>query len=163
VARLQAPPAPDADVAAAGAVTEAAATRMSRRLDPEGLPAALAARLEDPRWEQIAARCLGCGSCTLVCPTCFCTTVVEASDLAGEVATRARVWDSCFTPDFAHVHGGSVRPSLAARYRQWLLHKLCFWVDQTGELGCVGCGRCTTWCPAGIDLPVEAMAVARGT
>jgi sulfhydrogenase subunit beta (sulfur reductase) len=162
LARLGAPPAAETDLAAARAVVTGAAARMGRHLETAGLPAALAAQLEHPRWDEVADRCLGCASCTLVCPTCFCTTIEEASDLDGEVATRTRVWDSCFTPDFAYVHGGSARPSLRARYRQWLLHKLSFWVEQTGESGCVGCGRCVTWCPVGIDLVVEAEAVARG-
>ncbi|HVY60425.1 MAG TPA: 4Fe-4S dicluster domain-containing protein, partial [Planctomycetota bacterium] len=117
---------------------------------------------EHPRWDAVAARCLGCGGCTLSCPTCFCTTTEDSSDLAGATAERTRRWDSCFTPGFSYVHGGPVRASLRARYRQWLTHKLSSWHEQFGSSGCTGCGRCITWCPAGIDMREEAAAVARG-
>jgi ferredoxin len=95
----------------------------------------------------------------MVCPTCFCTTVEDTTDLSGEVATRARRWDSCFTAEYAYVHGGSARPTLRARYRQWLTHKLATWHDQFGSSGCVGCGRCIAWCPVGIDLTEEVAAI----
>jgi ferredoxin len=94
----------------------------------------------------------------MVCPTCFCSTVTDAADLAGESAERRRTWDSCFSQEFAYVHGGSVRTSGGARYRQWLTHKLATWHDQFGASGCVGCGRCITWCPVGIDITAEARA-----
>jgi len=71
------------------------------------------------------------------------------------VDERHRVWDSCFSLEYSRLHGGSVRTSGAARYRQWLTHKLAAWVDQFGTSGCVGCGRCITWCPVGIDITAE--------
>ena len=95
----------------------------------------------------------------MVCPTCFCTTVEDHSDLAGETAERVRSWDSCFTLDFSYVHGGSVRTETQSRYRQWMTHKLASWIDQFGTSGCVGCGRCITWCPVGIDITEEAAAI----
>ncbi|HET9300844.1 MAG TPA: 4Fe-4S dicluster domain-containing protein, partial [Candidatus Polarisedimenticolaceae bacterium] len=116
---------------------------------------------EDPRWDEVGARCLACANCTLVCPTCFCTTVEDTTDLTGSTAERTRVWDSCFTLDFSYVHGGSVRTSAGARYRQWITHKLASWHEQFGSSGCVGCGRCITWCPAGIDITEEVRALAR--
>jgi Fe-S-cluster-containing hydrogenase component 2 len=100
-------------------------------------------------------------NCTMVCPTCFCTNVQDVSDLTGQQTERVRLWDSCFNPDFSYVHGGNLRPTIRARYRQWLTHKLASWVDQFGSSGCVGCGRCITWCPVGIDL-TEEVAVIRG-
>jgi sulfhydrogenase subunit beta (sulfur reductase) len=147
------------DLAAAEAVIDGAAARMGRAMETRGLRDVLMANLEHPRWDDVAARCLGCTNCTMSCPTCFCTDVEDTTDLSGEVATRARRWDSCFTADFAYVHGGSVRPSLRARYRQWLTHKLATWHDQFGTSGCVGCGRCITWCPVGIDLTEEVAAI----
>jgi predicted aldo/keto reductase-like oxidoreductase len=95
----------------------------------------------------------------MVCPTCFCTTVEDHGDLAGESAERVRHWDSCFTLDFSYLHGGSVRQETRSRYRQWITHKLASWIDQFGESGCVGCGRCITWCPVGIDITEEAAAI----
>jgi hypothetical protein len=159
LARVDAAQAPDADVARADARVDAAATRMGRSLDTAGLKEAIQASPEHPRWDDVAARCLGCTNCTLVCPTCFCTTVEDTTDLSGHEAERVRRWDSCFTADFAYVHGGNVRPSLRGRYRQWLTHKLASWWDQFDTSGCVGCGRCITWCPVGIDLTEEAAAV----
>jgi sulfhydrogenase subunit beta (sulfur reductase) len=148
-----------ADLAADAAVTAAAAAAITRTLPADRLRDAIMANLEHPRWQAVAERCLGCASCTLVCPTCFCTNIDDTTELSGELATRTRRWDSCFTADFAYVHGGSVRPSLRARYRQWLTHKLATWHDQFGTSGCVGCGRCLTWCPVGIDLTEEAAAI----
>lgn len=138
-----------------------AEARMGRHLDTSDLPNLLYQNLEHPRWEQIAQRCLSCANCTQVCPTCFCSDVVDVSDLQGQTSERVRVWDSCFSLDFSHVHGGNIRPATQARYRQWLTHKLASWVDQFGTFGCVGCGRCITWCPVGIDLTVEIEAIRR--
>ena len=149
----------EADRAAAAHVTEVATRRMGRQLDTAGLRDVLYAGVESPRWDDVASRCLACTNCTLVCPTCFCTSVDDESDLTGDVASRVRSWDSCFTGDFSHVHGGSVRASVRSRYRQWATHKLASWIDQFGTSGCVGCGRCITWCPAAIDITEEAAAV----
>jgi formate hydrogenlyase subunit 6/NADH:ubiquinone oxidoreductase subunit I len=124
--------------------------------DPLGFVQSLAFAVS---WDEVATRCLGCANCTMVCPTCFCTTVEDTTDLTGEVAERSRRWDSCFTLDHSYVHGGSVRASLKSRYRQWLTHKLSTWIDQFGTSGCVGCGRCITWCPVAIDITEEAAAI----
>ena len=152
-------PAPAEAIEAAAAVSERCAQAMPRRFDGQRVARRLQETLEHPRWAAIAERCLGCANCTTVCPTCFCTTVVDRTDLAGTTATRERHWDSCFTLGFSHLPGGSVRSSTASRYRQWITHKLSSWRDQFGTLGCVGCGRCVTWCPAGIDLAAEAAAI----
>ena len=155
-------PADAADREAAAAVIARAAGRMGRTLDTGGLQELLYRRYEDPRWDEVAKRCLGCANCTMVCPTCFCATVEDASDLTGSATERRRVWDSCFSQEFSYVHGGSVRTSAGARYRQWITHKLATWHEQFGVSGCVGCGRCITWCPVGIDITAEARAVRQG-
>jgi formate hydrogenlyase subunit 6/NADH:ubiquinone oxidoreductase subunit I len=151
-------PAAAADLEAADALLRAAAGRMGRALETEALKERMYARYEDARWDEIGRRCLTCTNCTQVCPTCFCATVEDVTDLQDR-AERRRRWDSCFTLDFSYVHGGSVRTSPGARYRQWLVHKLAAWQDQFGVPGCVGCGRCITWCPAGIDITAEARAL----
>ncbi len=133
--------------------------QMGRQLDTVDIKELLYNNLDHFRWNDVAARCLGCANCTMVCPTCFCTTVEDHTDLTGEHAERVRQWDSCFTMDFSHLHGGSVRSSIRSRYRQWLTHKLGTWIDQFGSSGCVGCGRCITWCPVGIDLTEEVAAI----
>jgi formate hydrogenlyase subunit 6/NADH:ubiquinone oxidoreductase subunit I len=159
VAGLERLPATEADRRAADAAAASAAEKMGRRLDTRGVREMLARNGESPRWAETAARCLACANCTMVCPTCFCTTVEDAGDLGGQVAERWRRWDSCFTTEFSYIHGGSIRTSGRARYRQWLTHKLSSWHDQFGTSGCVGCGRCITWCPVGIDLTEEVEAI----
>ena len=150
-----------ADQARAIQVSVAAAARQTRAIDRNSVHDALRASAESSHWEDVAHRCLACTNCTMVCPTCFCTTVSDVSDLAGEAAERHRVWDSCFSSTFSYIHGGPTRESTKARYRQWITHKLSSWEDQFGMLGCVGCGRCITWCPAGIDITEEAAALGR--
>ena len=159
LARAGSAPAREEDRLAAAAVLERTAKSMGRTLPTEGIKELLYRNLEHPRWDEVAARCLGCANCTLVCPTCFCSTVEDMTDLAGQQAERVRRWDSCFTLGHSRLHGGSVRTSVRARYRQWLTHKLATWIDQFGTSGCVGCGRCITWCPVGIDLTEEAAAI----
>ncbi len=145
--------------AAAERVVAEVAGQMGRTLDTDDLRDMLYRNLEHPRWEEIERRCLSCGNCTLVCPTCFCTTVNDVTDLSGQHAERVRTWDSCFTADFSYIHGGSVRASVRSRYRQWMTHKLASWIDQFGTAGCVGCGRCVTWCPVGIDITEEVRGI----
>ncbi len=155
-------PAEPADLEAARAVVARAEGSMGRELDTEGLKDLLYRRYEDPRWDEVAKRCLACSNCTMVCPTCFCATVEDETDLLGAATERRRIWDSCFSQEFSYIHGGSVRTSGGARYRQWITHKLATWHDQFGVSGCVGCGRCITWCPVGIDITAEARAVRQG-
>jgi sulfhydrogenase subunit beta (sulfur reductase) len=155
-------PAEATDLYAARTVLAAAEGKTNHRLDTEGLKEILYRHYEDPRWDEVAKRCLSCANCTMVCPTCFCATVEDETDLVGRATERRRVWDSCFSQEFSYIHGGSVRTSSGARYRQWITHKLATWQDQFGVLGCVGCGRCITWCPVGIDITAEARAVRQG-
>ncbi len=144
------------DRSAARAVIAGAVERISRRLDTNGIKELLYEQLDSPHWDDIAARCLTCGNCTMACPTCFCTDLEDVTDLSGDHAERWRVWDTCFSLEFSHLGPGPLRASATSRYRQWMTHKLATWIDQFDESGCVGCGRCITWCPVGIDITSEA-------
>jgi ferredoxin len=155
-------PAEAADLDAARAVLAAAEGKMGRSLDAEGLQDSLYRHYEDPRWDEVAKRCLACANCTMVCPTCFCATVEDETDLVGSATERRRIWDSCFSQEFSYVHGGSVRTSGGARYRQWITHKLATWHEQFGVARGVGGGGGTTCCPVGIDIPAAARAVRQG-
>ncbi len=144
---------------AASAAHARAASQMGRQLDTSDIRELLYRNYDNPRWEEVADRCLACGNCTMVCPTCFCTSIEDTTDLAGQHVERTQSWDSCFTVDYSHIHGGPVRSTTRARYRQWMTHKLATWIDQFGSSGCVGCGRCITWCPVGIDITEEVQAI----
>ena len=152
-------PADTRDVGAAEETVERTAASMGRELNTDGIKELLYDNLEHPRWEEVGDRCLSCGNCTLVCPTCFCSTTEDTTDLAGGETDRVREWDTCFSLDHSYLHGGSVRASGQSRYRQWMTHKLASWIDQFGSSGCVGCGRCITWCPVAIDITEEAAAI----
>ncbi len=159
LAQLRCQPAQQAEEEKAANLHARAAAQMGRSMDTTEIKELLYANLEHPQWEAVAARCLSCGNCTMVCPTCFCTTVEDVTDLSGEHAERWQKWDSCFNMDFSYVHGGSVRTSTKSRYRQWMTHKLASWFDQFGSSGCVGCGRCITWCPVAIDITEEVRSI----
>jgi sulfhydrogenase subunit beta (sulfur reductase) len=152
-------PATEEQITAAERIIARTSAQMGRSLDTGGLKELLQANPNHPRWDEVAERCLTCGNCTNVCPTCFCTNIEDTTDLAGGTAERVRRWDSCFTLDFSYIHGGNVRTSSRSRYRQWITHKLAHWIDQFGTSGCVGCGRCITWCPVGIDITEEVAAI----
>jgi sulfhydrogenase subunit beta (sulfur reductase) len=162
LARLESKPAAVEDHREAEAAIEPASHQV-RNVDTSQIKDILYRCFEHPRWDAVAARCLSCANCTMVCPTCFCTTVEDFSEVTGQRAERWRRWDSCFTLSFSYIHGGSVRTSAKARYRQWLTHKFASWQDQFGASGCVGCGRCITWCPVGIDVTEELRALREGS
>jgi ferredoxin len=149
-----------AEIDDARAAIAAAADHMGRELPDTDLHKLFLENRESPVWDEVASRCLTCGNCTMVCPTCFCTTTEDSTDLSGENSERSQRWASCFEIDYSYLHGGSVRVSGADRYRQWITHKFSTWHDQFGSSGCVGCGRCIAWCPVGIDVTVEAARLA---
>jgi hypothetical protein len=138
-------PATDDEITAAESVIRRTEERITKRFDAEGVRELLLGNLDHPRWSEVATRCLSCTNCTMVCPTCFCSSVAEVRDLQGDRVERRREWDSCFNPDFSYMNGGIVRNDIRSRYRQWLTHKLASWHDQFGTSGCDGCGRCITW------------------
>lgn len=159
LAALDAPPAGEHELTAAARAIGGASGQMGRTLDTAGLAERLRANPDHPHWDKVAARCMACGNCTQVCPTCFCTSMADVAALGGGAASRVRRWDSCFAPDFSYIHGGGARTSVRARWRHWVTHKLGTWHEQFGGSGCTGCGRCITWCPAGIDFTEETPAI----
>jgi ferredoxin len=160
LSRLTCDVASAADVAEAQAAVQSAKARMGRQMPALDIRELLRESRESPHWADVAERCLTCGNCTMVCPTCFCTTTEDTTDLTGDHAERWQHWASCFELDFSYLHGGGVRLSGASRYRQWITHKLSTWHDQFGGSGCVGCGRCIAWCPVGIDITAEVARLA---
>jgi ferredoxin len=159
VEALALPSAPAGALERERAAYAACASGMQRSLPRERVRELLYANLQHPRWDEVAERCLSCGKCTMVCPTCFCHDVRDEPSLDLASSLRVREWDSCFNREHAQVHGVNFRPQIRDRYRQWLVHKLASWVDQFETSGCVGCGRCIVWCPVGIDLTEEVAAI----
>jgi ferredoxin len=153
-------PADEAVTGQARSAVDRAAGQMGRSMPADALHELMTGSYDAARWDDVAERCLTCGNCTMACPTCFCTTVEDVTDLSGEHAERWQEWDSCFSLSFSYLPGGPVRASDHSRYRQWLTHKLGTWHDQFGSSGCVGCGRCIVWCPVGIDLTEEVAALS---
>ncbi len=128
------------------------ACEQSRKLPDADIKTELFNRLDHTAWNDIAARCLSCGNCTSVCPSCFCFSEQDNPSLDGNTVEHFREWDSCFTQGHSYIHGITIRADTEQRYRQWLTHKFSGWIDQYGRSGCVGCGRCISWCPVGIDV-----------
>ncbi len=154
-------PASKAKLKQADKLLKAAEKNMGRQLETDNLQQLIYDGANRVNWEEVGLKCLSCTNCTMVCPTCFCTSLEDTTDLRGTTAVRTRVWDSCFNEDYSYMHGGNVRSSSRARYRHWISHKLAGWVDQFGTLGCVGCGRCITWCPVGIDITEEVVSLKK--
>lgn len=149
----------DADLVAAQATQERAVERISRQVQTDNLAQLLQRSANDPAWDEITSECLSCGNCTMVCPTCFCSDIDDLPDVTTGAQERVRTWASCFERDHSYIHGGAIRKSIQSRYRQWLTHKFSTWWDQFDTSGCVGCGRCLTWCPAAIDITANLAAV----
>ena len=152
-------PATSQQCEAGDAARQQAVDQITKRLDTTDIRDLLMNNLRHPQWAEVAKRCLSCTNCTMVCPTCFCSSVTEVPDLTGDHVDRERSWDSCFNLDLSYMNGSPTRNSIQSRYRQWMTHKLATWHDQFGSSGCVGCGRCITWCPVGIDLTQEVAAI----
>ncbi len=157
--KIQHKVAENSEIELAETIHKKAAQQMGRTLDTTNIKTLLYNNPDHPRWDNLAERCLSCANCTMACPTCFCSTVEDVTDVTGNHAERWQRWDSCFTMDFSYLHGGNVRSSTKSRYRQWMTHKLASWMDQFDSSGCVGCGRCITWCPVGIDFTEEVRVI----
>lgn len=157
---LNLPPATPTQIDTANSATALAAASQTRVLPEGNLAPMLFSQLDNPQWKAIAERCLSCGNCTSVCPSCFCHNETEIPSLDGKTSDHYREWDSCFTEGHSYTHGFVIRPDTANRYRQWLTHKLGSWHKQYGRSGCTGCGRCISWCPVGIDLTEEVNVLA---
>ncbi len=156
---LNLPLATGSDVSASQTLIEQCASSQQKKMPQQHLAETLQRQQHSDHWAEVATRCLSCANCTMVCPTCFCHSIEETPDLVRQSSERVRVWDSCFNPEHGYIHGKNMRPTTAERYRMWMSHKLGTWIDQFGSSGCTGCGRCVTWCPVGIDLVAEAIAV----
>jgi len=152
-------PADDAQLGAMLLATTRAAQEQQRRMPDAKELKQLYQRLNHSHWDEVAERCLSCGNCTAVCPTCFCYQAEHEMALTGDEAEMVRSWDSCFSPTHSSMGHFQVRNDTRLRYRQWLTHKLAGWQVQQRRTGCTGCGRCIAWCPVGIDLTQEATAV----
>lgn len=156
----------DADIQEKASRLENSRKIFKKSVNLDGLPALIYRNFEHPVWQDISERDLECGNCTQVCPTCFCTSSYDSIELKGILkrfssmsGKKVKKWDSCFSRNFARVHGGNFRTTRRARYRHWFAHKLAYCFEQFGLPGCVGCGRCITWCPAGIDITQELEAL----
>lgn len=156
---LDLPVATQQQLNAAAAKVQQAVDGQTKKMATGDVASALTNNPEHPRWQQVADRCLSCGNCTQVCPTCFCHREADEPSLDGQSSEHVRQWDSCFSADHSYIHGLMVRKSTKQRYRQWLTHKLGTWHQQFGTSGCVGCGRCISWCPVGIDITEEVAAI----
>lgn len=153
----------DAQCEEANKETEHAANRQTKRIpldNSRGLRDLLFSNLDHPQWEKVAERCLSCGNCTSVCPTCFCHSESDKPALDGSSSEHTREWDSCFSAGHSYLSGKVLRNDTRKRYRQWLTHKVGSWFDQFDTSGCIGCGRCITWCPVGIDITEELAAIS---
>lgn len=137
-------------------------SEMHKKVALNNLTETMIEKLDSPVWSAAAERCLSCGNCTMVCPTCFCYSIKDVSDLNDGSVARVRVWDSCLSKEFTYAAGGNPRRERKARYRQFVMHKFAYWPEQFGVYGCVGCGRCITWCPVGIDITETVNGVLRG-
>ena len=150
----------ESHLAAIDTAHNTARQQLTRRLPNTDIPALLFKQQESTHWQTIGEKCLSCGNCTAVCPTCFCHHTIEEPALDGTHSLRLRQWNSCFSQRHSYIHGITLRQETRFRYRQWLTHKFASWVQQYGRSGCVGCGRCITWCPVGIDVTEELQQFA---
>jgi|UniRef100_A0A7C3YUT3 sulfhydrogenase subunit beta (sulfur reductase) len=122
-------------------------------LDLTGMPDIMELSYDSPVWEELGDKCLSCGACSMVCPTCPCFNVVDYIPIGERTGIRERQWDSCMLKDFALVAGGhNFREKRSSRVKLWYTHKLKAFITEFGRPACVGCGRCIDTCPVGINV-----------
>jgi ferredoxin len=156
-------PITEADTADLQRVTAEFKDSFSRRLDTAQLPLLLDAKFDDEIWDELGERCLSCGACSMVCPTCYCFDVKDKLSVDGQSGERVRVWDSCMFSEFAEVaHGHNFRKSNASRVKYRYYHKQWGYLSKFERVLCVGCGRCELACKAGISPRVVVDALQRG-
>jgi ferredoxin len=121
------------------------------KVDMAGLPEKLIKMFESSIWNDISDPCIGCGTCTYICPTCYCYDInIEKH---GQQGSEFRTWDSCMFSEYTQMAGGhNPRPSKRERLRNRFMHKLAYFYDRYGQLLCAGCGRCISNCPVHIDI-----------
>jgi len=138
------------DIEKAKRLSEDAEKAIRSKVSVEGVSEKLDRMFDDPIWDQIRQRCVGCGVCTYLCPTCCCFDILDEETGEGK---RVRIWDSCQFPFFTlQGSGHNPRPSEKERMRQRIMHKFNYYVKNFGESLCVGCGRCVRECPVNLDI-----------
>jgi len=124
---------------------------MTPRVDLAALKKSLDESFDDPRWQTLTAKCLGCGACSFICPSCHCFDIVDGEE--DGVTVRSRIWDTCQFKAFTkQASGHDPRPTGADRFRHRMMHKFSYCIDSYGMPGCVGCGRCVEACPVNLDI-----------
>ena len=141
----------DAEAKAAAKQGEDALGKVKRSIDTEGIPEHLPSLYDHPFWEQFSDRCLSCGICTFLCPTCHCFDIQDEAEAFD--ARRARMWDTCMFAEYTvHTSGHNPRPTRKERTRNRISHKYSYFPEKFDVIACVGCGRCINYCPVNIDI-----------
>jgi len=143
------------DVKKAEELSKQAEESIVTKLDLKDIDKILDPNFEHPVWEEISEICIGCGTCSFLCPTCTCFDVIDEDDHYNNKGRRIRIWDTCqFCLYTLHTSGHNPRDSCIERCRNRILHKFCYYPENYDIIGCVGCGRCIQLCPVNNDLRV---------
>ena len=141
------------DIKKAEDLSKEAEELIETKLDLKDIDKILDPNFEHPIWEEISEICIGCGTCSYLCPTCTCFDVIDQNDQYHKKGRRIRIWDTCqFCLYTLHTSGHNPRNTCIERCRNRILHKFCYYPENYDTLGCVGCGRCIQLCPVNNDL-----------